>query len=85
MEHPAAGAAGVAAGGAQGPPWWFVLLRNAWLIVKTLVWIVMLDGVLEYLSMRHYNRLLRQIVVLLLGRDPAQPRLPESWEEWYYS
>ena len=64
---------------------------NTWLILQTLGFIIALDGVAEYLSGRHYHGLFRQLLLLYLQlihnleRDPAQPHLPESWEEWYNS
>ena len=60
-------------------------LPNLWLILKTIGWVIMLEGVLDYFSYRHYSTLFHQLVALLLGRDPARPRLPDSWEEWYNS
>lgn len=60
-------------------------LANLWIILKTISWIVMLEGVLEYYSFRHYNSLFRQLLLLILDHDPAQPRPPDNWEEWYNS
>jgi hypothetical protein len=60
-------------------------LPNLWLILKTIGWVIMLDGVLEYFSYRHYNTIFHQLLVVVLGHDPARPRLPDSWEEWYNS
>jgi hypothetical protein len=60
-------------------------LSNIWTIVQTLGWIMALDGVAEYFSERHTHALFRRLVALLLDRDPASPRLPDSWDEWYNS
>ena len=60
-------------------------LPNLWLILKTIGWLVMLEGVLDYFSYRHYSTLFHQLLVVIFGRDPARPRLPDSWEEWYNS
>jgi hypothetical protein len=65
-------------------------LANTWLILQTVGFIIALDGVAEFFSSRHYHHLLRQCILLCyyfvgLERDPAQPSLPESWEEWYNS
>jgi hypothetical protein len=65
-------------------------LANTWLIFQTIGFIIALDGVAEFFSVRHYHHLVRQSFLLgyyFLGleRDPAQPSLPESWEEWYNS
>lgn len=59
-------------------------LSNIWLIVQTVGWIMALEGVAEYFSERHYESLFRHLLVLALGCDPAKPRLPDNWEEWYY-
>jgi hypothetical protein len=64
---------------------------NLWLILQTIGFIIALDGMAEYFSDRHYHALIRRFVILYLqfmhgldGRgDPAQPRLPDSWEDWY--
>ncbi|SPQ20342.1 7d9472be-761a-4431-b752-9b38df12824b [Thermothielavioides terrestris] len=48
---------------------------------NTIGWVIMLDGVLEYFSYRHYNTIFHQLLVVVLGHDPARPRLPDSWEE----
>lgn len=58
---------------------------NFWLILKTVGWVLMLEGVLEFFSVRHYNNVFRRVIVLLFDKDPAQPSLPEDWEEWYNS
>ncbi len=60
-------------------------LPNLWLILKTIGCVIMLEGVLEYFSFRHYSTLFHQLLVIVLGRDPSRPRLPDSWEEWYNS
>ena len=62
---------------------------NTWLILQTLGFIIALEGVAEYLSDRHYHSLFRRFILLcyqLRGYgdyEPTQPRIPESWEEWY--
>ena len=64
---------------------------NTWLILQTLGFIIALDGVAEYFSDRHYLTLFRRCIFLYYearggaNTDPAQPRPPESWEEWYNS
>lgn len=66
-------------------------LANLWLILQTVGFIIALDGVAEYFSDRHYQSLFRSLFVLYyrtvrgLDHDPAEPQLPESWEEWYNS
>lgn len=64
---------------------------NTWIILQIIGFIVALEGVMEYFSDRHYHSLFRRFIILWYqsyrdGDDnPAQPRLPESWEEWYNS
>jgi hypothetical protein len=64
---------------------------NTWLILKTIAFIVALEGVTEYFADGHYLRLARRYFLLLLeiagyhAPDPANPPLPKSWEEWYNS
>jgi hypothetical protein len=64
---------------------------NLWLILQTIGFILALDGVAEYFSDRHYQGLLRKSLLFYyhfvhgLNHDPAEPRPPESWEEWYNS
>ena len=64
---------------------------NIWLILQTVGFIIALDGVAEYFSDRHYQNLFRKFILLYchfvlgLEHDPAEPQLPESWEEWYNS
>jgi hypothetical protein len=60
-------------------------LANLWLIVQTVGWVMALEGVADFFSDRHYHTLFRRIILLFLDRDPASPRVPDSWEEWYYS
>lgn len=60
-------------------------LSNLWIIIRTLGWVIALEGVTEYFSERHYESVFRLILTLVLGSDPARPRLPDSWEEWYNS
>lgn len=60
-------------------------LSNLWIIIQTLGWIIALEGVTEFFTERQYESALRTVVALLLGHDPAAPRLPDDWEEWYYS
>ena len=56
---------------------------NLWIIVRTLGWVVALEGVAEFFSERHSHGFFRQAIRLFLERDPARPRMPDSWEEWY--
>lgn len=64
---------------------------NLWIILQTLGFIIALDGVAEYFTERHYQGLIRNFVVLYIRAargidyDPAEPKLPDSWEEWYNS
>lgn len=60
-------------------------LANLWIILQTIGWIVALDGVAEFFSDRHYHNVFRRVLLLFIDRDPASPRLPESWDEWYNS
>lgn len=64
-------------------------LSNFWLIVQTVGWVVALEGVAEYFSERHYETVLRRLLAVALGGDPACPRdvpiTPEGWREWYYT
>jgi len=60
-------------------------LHNLWLIVQTLGWVLALDGVADFFSDRHSHALFRGLIYLFLDRDPARPRVPDSWEEWYNS
>lgn len=64
---------------------------NLWIILQTIGFIIALDGVAEYFTERHYQSLFRNLIVLYIravrgvDHDPAEPKLPESWEEWYNS
>lgn len=58
-------------------------LFNLWTIVQTVGWIMALDGVADFFSERHSHAIFRRIVALVLDRDPASPRLPDNWDEWY--
>ena len=58
---------------------------NLWLIVQAVGWVLALEGVAEFFSDRHYHALFRRLLLLFLGHDPARPRVPDSWEEWYNS
>lgn len=63
-------------------------LSNILLIVQTVGWIMALEGVAEYFSERHYETVLRRMLALFIGYDPARPKVPnsyEGWEEWYYT
>ncbi len=61
-------------------------LANLWIIVQAIGWVMALDGVAEFFTDRHYHTLIRRLFLLLfLDRDPARPRPPDSWEEWYNS
>jgi len=60
-------------------------LANFWIIIKTIGWIMALEGVAEYFSDRHYHDLFRRLILLFLDKDPARPTLPDDWAEWYYS
>ena len=64
---------------------------NLWLILQTVAFIITLDGVTEFFSDRHTHNVFRKCIILFysfvggLDHDPAEPRIPESWEEWYNS
>ena len=66
-------------------------LANLWLILQTAGFIIALDGVADYFTDRHYQSLFRNLIVLYyrnargLDHDPSEPKLPDSWEEWYKS
>jgi len=60
-------------------------LPNLWLIVRTVAWVMALEGVAEFLSDGHWHTLLRRLLYLFVERDPSKPRLPDNWEEWYNS
>jgi hypothetical protein len=60
-------------------------LPNLWLIVRTVAWVMALEGVAEFLSDYHWHTLLRWLVDLAVERDPSKPRLPDNWAEWYNS
>ncbi len=64
---------------------------NLWFILQTVGFIIALDGVADFFSERHYHSIFRRFIILYLNffcgleYDPAEPHLPESWEEWYNS
>ena len=64
---------------------------NLWLILQTVGFIIALDGVADFVTERHYNSIFRRLLLLYfdyfhgLEYDPAEPRLPDSWEQWYNS
>lgn len=60
-------------------------LSNLWTIVQTVGWIMALEGVAEFFSEHHYQFALRGLIALFVGRDPARPKLPDDWAEWYNS
>jgi hypothetical protein len=60
-------------------------MSNLWVIVRTIAWIMALEGVAEFIGDRHSHALFRRLVTALLERDPATPRLPDNWEELYNS
>lgn len=66
----------------ERPPQMFA---NLWVIMQTLGWVLALEGVAEFFSDRHYHNMFRRILLLFLDHDPAKPRVPDNWEEWYYS
>lgn len=68
----------------ERPPQMFA---NLWVIIQTVAWVVALEGVAEFFSERHYHNIFRRILLLFLDHDhdPAKPRVPDNWEEWYYS
>lgn len=60
-------------------------LPNVWILVQTLAWIITLDGVTEFFTERQSHIHLRRLLAEVLGRDPAAPRPPQSWKDWYNS
>lgn len=64
---------------------------NLWLILKTVGFILALEGISDYYTNRHAYNSFRKLVLAYywyvhgLEHDPSQPRLPENWEEWYNS
>ncbi len=60
-------------------------LANLWIIIQTVGWVMALEGVADFFSDRHYHTLCRRLLLVFLDRDPARPRAPDSWEEWYNS
>lgn len=66
----------------ERPPQMFA---NLWVIMQTVGWVLALEGVAEFFSDRHYHNMFRRILLLFLDHDPAKPRVPDNWEEWYYS
>ena len=60
-------------------------LANLWLIIQTIGWVMALEGVAEFVSERQYHTLVRQLIALIFGRDPASPKQPDDWAEWYNS
>lgn len=60
-------------------------LANIWTIMQTIGWVLALEGVAEFFSERHYHNTFRRLILIFLDHDPAKPRIPDDWEEWYYS
>lgn len=60
-------------------------LPNLWIIVQAFAWLLALEGVADFFSDRHYHNLFRRLLLLFVDRDPARPRVPDNWEEWYNS
>jgi hypothetical protein len=66
-------------------------LANLWTIFQLIGWIIALESITQYLSDRHYHNVYRKLVLLYfqfaggLEGDPAIPRPPDSWQEWYNS
>lgn len=50
-------------------------LLNFWLVVKTALWVAVLGGLFEFISIRSNTVLVRRILAHLLGRDPAEPAI----------
>jgi hypothetical protein len=57
-------------------------LHNLWLLTRLVGSVLLLEGVLEFITDRHSITLFRNLVTCLLDRDPSTPRLPDTWEEW---
>lgn len=66
----------------ERPPQMFA---NLWVVMQTVGWVLALEGVAEFFSDRHYHNMFRRLLLLFLDHDPAKPRVPDNWEEWYYS
>lgn len=60
-------------------------LANLWIIIQTVGWILALEGVADYFSDRHYHNTFRRLILLFLDRDPARPRVLDSWEDLFNS
>lgn len=63
-------------------------LPNLWLIVKTLAWALAIGAASEIFSTLHSVNVIRRLISVVLGRDPARPEVPSTgteWEEWYNS
>jgi hypothetical protein len=60
-------------------------LPNLWIILRTIGWIMALEGVAEFFSDSHSFNLFRRLIYLFVERDPFLPRPPDNWEEWYNS
>lgn len=57
-------------------------LLNLWRSVRIVVSVVVVGCVLEFVSDRHFTEALRALIAVGFGRDPATPKIPESWDEW---
>lgn len=60
-------------------------LTNFVLLVQALGLALVVDVVTEFWSAHHVHTVWRGLVVYLVGRDPARPRGPDDWQEWYNS
>lgn len=66
-------------------------LATLWTLFQIVGWAIALDSVAQYFADRHYQSVFRKAVLLYfhfqrgLEGDPAVPRPPESWEQWYNS
>jgi hypothetical protein len=58
-------------------------MLDVWQLVQTLGFVLALEGALDFVSDRHLTSCFRQLITAILDRDPAIPRLPDNWEEWY--
>jgi hypothetical protein len=66
-------------------------LANTWLFLQIVGFVIALEAVSQYFSDRHYLNVSRNLLLLYLNyfrgldQDPARPRPPDSWAEWYNS
>jgi hypothetical protein len=60
-------------------------MSNLWVLIQIIGWVIVLEGVAEFFGDRHSHALFRHFIATILPRDPASPRTPDNWEDWYNS